>query len=467
MILHSLLSMICPDHRPAQRQLVPICLSLFLMLIGCGDTGQPIVVNVSPLPASAAKLKVMASLGQRVASESYSFSIPQGEGKQEFTFSFHAPTEGGSQNLILSVVAQDGNGCSISVGANGPTSAIDSLAGIDVRLSPIEKPDCTDSSPRSLVVRPDQVSTENGNPAGNPATVRVLGWGFQPKITASFGGIPAAAVRWKSVSELEADLPSQKGTPFPLGPLSLSLVNPDGSSDSRADLLRRGFYASIGLQRVTASGLSRSPDALADLDQDGKLDLLCLDAPSKSVLVFLARPDGSFSPSATWTVSFPQTPLAVAAVDVDGDTKPDLIVGLVVPSIPPSQTPTVGVVRNLGNGMPASVYASYLVGAAPTDISGIDVNHDGKMDLVVNTRADAVSILLNQGDGSFPFVAQSYAAGGAVQSIQAADANPNYDLFHLAYIGNGGMGHEGCEGNPQRNREQRLPRTLQRTTGAA
>ena len=47
------------------------------------------------------------------------------------------------------------------------------------------------------------------------------------------------------------------------------------------------------------------------------------------------------------------------------------------------------------------------------------------------------------------------------------DANLDDELIHLAYIGNGEMGHEECEGNPQRNRGQRRPTTFQRTTGAA
>lgn len=405
-----------------------VCLLVFavfgvLGVLGCGDSGSPIIVTISPLPAGSSKIKAMASLGQTVAPEAYSFSVSKDQARQDFTFSFHSPTDRTSQSLVIGSVVSDDHGCTLAVGASAPSSVVDTLKGIEVRLVMLPVPDCSEDVPRSLLVTPQLLSSENGSLADKKATVRVLGWGFRPGIGATFGGLAATAVRWKSVVEIEADVPWQKGTPRPLGPLAISVRNPDGASDERDDLLRRGFYASLGLQRVSPGGTAASPDALADLNQDGRVDLLSIDAAGKSVLVYLAKADSTYPTSPTYRLTFTEVPLSIAAVDVHGDGKPDLIVGMMVTGVPPSRTPTVAVLVNIGNGLVAPTFASYLIGAAPTEIMGIDVNQDGKQDLVVNTRADAISILLNQGGGVFPLAAQSYAAGGAIQSVQVADVN--------------------------------------------
>jgi hypothetical protein len=74
--------------------------------------------------------------------------------------------------------------------------------------------------------------------------------------------------------------------------------------------------------------VGRDPDsiAVADFDGDGNVDVAVANASSSDVSVLLGKGDGTFHPAS----SYPLTPvagaIAMVAVDVNGDGKPDLVV---------------------------------------------------------------------------------------------------------------------------------------------
>ncbi len=78
----------------------------------------------------------------------------------------------------------------------------------------------------------------------------------------------------------------------------------------------------------------------------------------------------------------------------------------------------------LGNGdgtfQPKTDYAA---GGLPSSVATADVNHDGKVDLVVaNANGDSVSVLLGNGDGTFhPEV--EYSAGSSPHAVAISDVN--------------------------------------------
>jgi hypothetical protein len=110
----------------------------------------------------------------------------------------------------------------------------------------------------------------------------------------------------------------------------------------------------------------------------------------------------------------------VQAADLNGDGAPDLVVGY-----GGSAAGSVSVLLNDGNGTFAP-RADYATGAAPTRILVTDLSGDGRPDLAVVYQSgaaggDPVSVLLNNGDGTFaPKV--DYAAGSA-SVVAAADLN--------------------------------------------
>ncbi|NOK18250.1 FG-GAP-like repeat-containing protein [Corallococcus carmarthensis] len=234
--------------------------------------------------------------------------------------------------------------------------------------------------------------------------------------------------------------------------------------------------------------------AVADVDGDGKLDILVANAESGSILfpsgslsVFLGNGDASVQSEVNYG-SASLSSNAVVAVDVDGDGWLDavtvngqtnllLINGSisVYKNLGPSAPGTFGAPTSFTTGTPGSVHlctgdfdhdgvadiattsvtlsqVSVLLGTgagsfgAPTFI-GIqntggaqstiacrDLNSDGFSDLVVTSPASArLSILINQGDGSFAApVAYSNAVSGQTAGIAFGDANGDGTLDILS-----------------------------------
>ncbi|CAF4430234.1 unnamed protein product, partial [Rotaria magnacalcarata] len=80
-------------------------------------------------------------------------------------------------------------------------------------------------------------------------------------------------------------------------------------------------------------------------------------------------------------------PLCVEAADVNGDGKPDIIVANFVSN-------NAGVLLNVGNGA-FSAQTTYSTGSGPYYVAAADVNGDGKPDIIVaNYGSNNVGVLL-------------------------------------------------------------------------
>ncbi|EPX58416.1 hypothetical protein D187_004172 [Cystobacter fuscus DSM 2262] len=234
--------------------------------------------------------------------------------------------------------------------------------------------------------------------------------------------------------------------------------------------------------------------AVADVNRDGKLDILVANAESGSILlpsgslsVFLGNGDGSVQSEVNYG-SASLSSNAVVAVDVDGDGWLDAVTVNGQTNLPlnngnisvyknlgPSAPGTFGAPTSFTTGTPGSVHlctgdfdhdgvadiattsvtlsqVSMLFGTgagsfgAPTFI-GIpntggaqstiacrDLNSDGFSDLVVTSPASArLSILINQGNGSFAApVSYANAVGGQTAGIAFGDANGDGTLDILS-----------------------------------
>jgi VCBS repeat protein len=156
--------------------------------------------------------------------------------------------------------------------------------------------------------------------------------------------------------------------------------------------------------------------ATADLTSQGHTDLLIGNAMSADVSVLLD--DGAGGYAEPFQVPIPATPsiyyVAIAAGDVDGDGRPDLVAtGL---------SNEVYVFHGNGDGTFAEP-DSFGVGDGdwPHAIAIADFNGDGKADIATanNTTGD-VSILLGDGTGSFP-AATNFAVGANPVAMGVAD----------------------------------------------
>ena len=180
-------------------------------------------------------------------------------------------------------------------------------------------------------------------------------------------------------------------------------------------------YGSGGIRAFSA--------VLADVNGDGKPDLVVANDNSNSVGVLLGNGDGTFQAAKTYSSGF-SDPSGVVIADVNGDGKPDL---LVVNTCASNGCPSGSVAVLLGNGdgtfgAPFS-YSSG--GYYAVSIAVADVNGDGKPDVVVTnscfknpcTSQSTVGVLMGKGDGTFKAAVTHVTGGGYASSVAIADLN--------------------------------------------
>jgi hypothetical protein len=150
----------------------------------------------------------------------------------------------------------------------------------------------------------------------------------------------------------------------------------------------------------------------ADVNGDGKLDLISANHYDKTLSVLTNNGSGGFGSNATYTVG--NYPSSVVAADVNGDGHIDLICAN-------STDNTLLVLTNNGSGSFGS-NATYAVGYIPISVVAADVNHDGYIDLIcANSRGSSLSVLTNDRSGGF--VLASTLATPQPNSVAAADVN--------------------------------------------
>ncbi|MBO0797248.1 MAG: VCBS repeat-containing protein, partial [Blastocatellia bacterium] len=160
-----------------------------------------------------------------------------------------------------------------------------------------------------------------------------------------------------------------------------------------------------------ASGQSPAFVVIADINLDGNQDLVTLAQFSSAASMLLGRGDGTFQSPINIPVDFQSSGIAVG--DFNGDGIPDLAVTSFSPG-------TVSV--SLGNGDGTfGTRQSFPVGNSPASVALGDLNGDGKLDVAVaNTSSNSVSILLGMGNGTLQS-AINIAVDGSPKSLTITD----------------------------------------------
>ena len=146
------------------------------------------------------------------------------------------------------------------------------------------------------------------------------------------------------------------------------------------------------------SNAGGGPTALAavDLNLDGYPDLVVTDGTGNRLVTFINTQSGSqvFGSTASQVFSTGDAPTALAVSDVNGDGFPDVVV---VNNVPTASAGSVTVFLGYGDGT-AVASETYPVGSAPLSVAVGDFNGDGWPDLAVaNSGDDTVTILRNRG----------------------------------------------------------------------
>lgn len=318
------------------------------------------------------------------------------------------------------------------------------------------------SNPVPLINQP--LVPDAVTPGGQDFTLTVNGTGFVSSSVVEWDGIPLATTV-VSNSELTASVPSTDiataqtasvtvtngaaglvslpaylevtqptaslgfgQSNLPIGGAAVGVAAADLNSDGKLDLVfadeRDGIvFVLLGngngtFQAPTQYVVGGSPEflALGDFNRDGNLDLAVSTGGGFSVL--LGNGDGTFQPPVAYAVG--TAAVNILAGDFNGDGRLDIIQSV-------ESNNAVAVLVGNGDGTFQNP-VEYPAGTAPTGLGVGDFNGDGKLDLAVAAElVNGVAILLGNGDGSFQNFVE-YSVPNESFSLVPADFNGDSKL---------------------------------------
>jgi hypothetical protein len=255
---------------------------------------------------------------------------------------------------------------------------------------------------------------------------------------------------------LTAMLLSSQSNPVPqINRATLSVVSSVNASQHRSQPFRVTARQAAPMQTqgpifapavtYASGGLYAISVVVADVNGDGKPDLLVANSSSSTVGVLLGNGDGTFQTAVSYG-SGGVLPSSVVVADVNGDGKPDLLVTNVCVDSYCTSNSSVSVLLGNGDGTFQAAVTYGSGGWYADSVAVADVNGDGKPDLVVgNACVDAgcasgtVGVLLGNGDGTFQ-TAVSYGSGGysgAIVAVADVNGDGKPDLLVANYCGSG------------------------------
>lgn len=216
------------------------------------------------------------------------------------------------------------------------------------------------------------------------------------------------------------------------GTTPVSVIAADVNGDGKPDLISANFAASTievftnngggifgsnGVYAAGPAGASPYFVAAADVNGDGKIDLVTANYATNTLTVFTNNGKGVFGSNATLSVAI-STPECLALADLNGDGKPDLVCAN------GNNQNTLVVFFNNGSG-DFTINATYGVGNGLQYVVAADINGDGHTDLIsANYNDSTLTILTNDSTGYFP---QNITVSVGTNPVAVAVADVNGD----------------------------------------
>jgi Bacterial Ig-like domain (group 3)/FG-GAP-like repeat len=241
---------------------------------------------------------------------------------------------------------------------------------------------------------------------------------FQPPVIYGSGGrVPESVVVADVNGDGKPDLVAADAcgsTTCASGVVGVLLGNGDGTFQAAVS------YESGGIEAVSV--------AVADVNVDGRLDIVVANESNNTLGVLLGNGDGTFQAAVAYGSGSHSFTYSVVIADVNGDGKPDLVVADECVDHPTCNSGAVGVLLGNGDGtfQAAVIYPSGGVGSlsGARSVAVADVNGDGRPDVLVgNSFSGTVGVLLGNGDGTFQAPVEYNVGFTPVRSVAVADVN--------------------------------------------
>jgi hypothetical protein len=168
-----------------------------------------------------------------------------------------------------------------------------------------------------------------------------------------------------------------------------------------------------------ATGHNPQAVANADLNGDGRLDLVVTNFDDSTVSVLLGTPAGTYSARVDYATG--PNPIAVLIADFNNDTKLDLaVVNNNCPTLPCTAVGSVSVLLGNGDGT-FQAHLDTNVGNSPNALAAADFNGDTKLDLVVtNGQDNTMMSLVGKATGKFS-VKRTFTTGLNPRGVAIGD----------------------------------------------
>jgi len=173
----------------------------------------------------------------------------------------------------------------------------------------------------------------------------------------------------------------------------------------------------------------------ADLNGDGRVDLVFPNGSTNVLTVLTNSGNGNFVYAASPAVT--NNAQVVTVADVNGDGFPDLVTPIYGPAVYPDLPHLLMILTNDSHGG-FVLFASPEVGVGALQAVAADLTGDGAIDLVcIDTETNELTILINTGHGGFlPSLTVHTGTGPRKVAALDVDGNGRLDLVAVNMIGN-------------------------------
>jgi hypothetical protein len=221
---------------------------------------------------------------------------------------------------------------------------------------------------------------------------------------------------WVAIADLDRD-----------GRLDLVVANEGFGAGTTLSVLLGNGDGTFGPETDYTAGVAVNVVAVGDLNRDGKLDVAVSNGASHTVSILLGNGDGTLGPKVDYATG--TGPNGVQVADVNRDGRLDILVAN-------GQANTVGVLLGNGDGTVGAMTA-YTTGNAPRLGVVEDLNHDGELDVATANEESTISVLLGIGGGALG-PKTDYPTGAIPISLAVGDVDGDgqFDLASGNYGAN-------------------------------